>query len=63
MVIDDLGQQRSQILQGLMRVNRLALAQLERTRGGTRRIAVPFTVSGDYADPIGLGVICPACSC
>lgn len=62
MVTDDLAQHGSQSLQGLVRANRLALAQPERDRGGTQRIAValpfPVRVSGGYAHPISGGVIC-----
>lgn len=59
MVSDALAQHDSENFLGLVRADRFALAQLERERGGTQRIAFPFPVrvSGGYDHPIGRRVI------
>jgi len=61
MMTDDLAQKSSRTLAGLVRAQRLGLAQLERYGGGTERFAVRVAwripSRHGYAHAIGLGVI------
>jgi len=60
MMTDYLTQKSSRSLEGVVRAQRLGLAQRECYGSGTERLAVAFPVriSACYANAIGLGVIC-----
>jgi len=64
-VIRDLAQGMSQILEGFVRTDSLGLPQRELYRHGTERIPghIPYRISAFHGGSIGLAIICATRLC